>query len=30
MKSLRRDAHEPDDSCLWHTPGACLSTKPVI
>jgi protein-L-isoaspartate(D-aspartate) O-methyltransferase len=30
MKSLRRDTHEPDDSCLWHTPGACLSAKPVI
>jgi len=30
LKSLRRDAHEPDESCLWHTPGACLSTNPII
>ncbi len=30
LKSLRRDAHEPDESCLWHTPGACLSTNTII
>ena len=30
MKSLRRNAHEQDDSCLWHTPGACLSSQPVL
>jgi protein-L-isoaspartate(D-aspartate) O-methyltransferase len=30
LKSLRRDPHEPDESCQWHTPGACLSTKPTI
>jgi protein-L-isoaspartate(D-aspartate) O-methyltransferase len=29
LQSLRRDAHEPDESCLWHTPGACLSTQPA-
>jgi NADPH-dependent curcumin reductase len=30
MKSLRRDAHEQDETCLWHTPGACLSTSPLL
>ena len=30
LKSLRRDPHEPDETCLWHTPGACLSTNPAL
>jgi NADPH-dependent curcumin reductase CurA len=30
LKSPRRDAHEPDGSCVFHTPGMCLSTKPAI
>lgn len=30
LRSLRRDAHEPDESCLFHIPGACLSATPVI
>ena len=28
LKSLRRDTHDPDDSCLLHTPGMCLSSAP--
>jgi protein-L-isoaspartate(D-aspartate) O-methyltransferase len=28
LKSLRRDAHEPEESCLFHTPGMCLSGAP--
>jgi hypothetical protein len=23
-----RDAHEPEESCLFHTPGMCLSGAP--
>jgi protein-L-isoaspartate(D-aspartate) O-methyltransferase len=30
MKSLRRDPHERDDSCLFHTPGMCLSGAPLV
>jgi protein-L-isoaspartate(D-aspartate) O-methyltransferase len=26
MKSLRRDAHEQEESCLLHVPGMCLSS----
>lgn len=26
MKSLRRDTHNAEDSCLFHTPGMCLSS----
>jgi len=29
VKSLRRDTHEPDESCVLHTARMCLSTKPV-
>jgi protein-L-isoaspartate(D-aspartate) O-methyltransferase len=29
MKSLRRDAHEPADTCLLHCGGVCLSTVPL-
>jgi protein-L-isoaspartate(D-aspartate) O-methyltransferase len=29
MKSLRRDLHEQDESCLFHTPGMCLSGAPL-
>jgi protein-L-isoaspartate(D-aspartate) O-methyltransferase len=28
LKSLRRDPHEPEESCLFHTPGMCLSGAP--
>ena len=28
MKSLRRDAHERDESCLFHVPGMCLNSAP--
>jgi protein-L-isoaspartate(D-aspartate) O-methyltransferase len=30
LKSLRRDAHEPEESCLFHTPGMCLSSAPCV
>ncbi|MGA2131191.1 MAG: methyltransferase domain-containing protein [Bryobacteraceae bacterium] len=26
MKSLRRDTHDADEACLYHTPGMCLSS----
>jgi len=29
MKSLRRDAHEAAESCLYHTPGMCVSSLPA-
>jgi hypothetical protein len=25
LKSLRRDSHEQEGSCLFHIPGMCLS-----
>jgi len=28
-KSLRRERHEPDDSCLLHHPNFCLSSSPL-
>jgi len=30
LKSVRRDAHEPADSCVMHTPEACLSAVEVL
>ena len=27
VKSLRRDAHDPDDTCWVHSPGVCLSLR---
>lgn len=29
LKSIRRDAHEPGDSCVVHTAEVCLSTSPL-
>ena len=29
LRSLRRDAHERDDSCLVHGPGLCLSSRAI-
>jgi len=26
MRSLRLDAHDPEDTCLMHAPGLCLSS----
>jgi protein-L-isoaspartate(D-aspartate) O-methyltransferase len=31
LKSVRRDEHGPEDSCIVHCPGACLSSEdPVV
>lgn len=30
VKRIRRDAHEPDDSCVLHGQTACLSASPEI
>ena len=27
MKSIRRDAHEPAETCIVHAPGACVSSE---
>ncbi len=29
LKSIRRDPHEPDDTCVLHVVNVCLSTAPV-
>jgi protein-L-isoaspartate O-methyltransferase len=29
VRSVRRGAHEPDDSCWLHAQGACLSMRSV-
>ena len=29
LKSLRRDAHEQNDACLFHSPGMCLSSRAI-
>ena len=30
MKSVRRDAHEPTDTCILHVLGACLSSAEMV
>lgn len=30
LKSVRRDAHEPADTCVLHVPGVCLSAADVV
>jgi len=30
MKSVRRDAHEPTDTCILHVMGACLSSMEMV
>jgi hypothetical protein len=30
LQSLRRDIQEPEESCLFHAPGICLSANPII
>jgi hypothetical protein len=29
LRSIRRDAHEPEDSCLVHASAACLSSREI-
>jgi len=29
LKSVRRDAHEPTDTCVLHAAEVCLSTAPL-